>query len=59
MLGDVMVPELLPVRERTLELRAEPKRVLEILRDGGSKARTVAESTMKDVRAAMGLTTAE
>jgi tryptophanyl-tRNA synthetase len=59
MLGDVMVPELSPVRERTLELRAEPKRVLEILRDGGSKARTVAESTMKDVRAAMGLTTAE
>jgi tryptophanyl-tRNA synthetase len=59
MLGDVMVPELEPVRERTLELRAEPKRVLEILRDGGAKARTVAESTMKDVRAAMGLTTAE
>jgi tryptophanyl-tRNA synthetase len=59
MLGDAMIAELEPIRDKTLELRAEPKRVLQVLRDGGARARGAAETTMKDVRAAMGLTTAE
>jgi tryptophanyl-tRNA synthetase len=58
LLADVMIPELSPIRDRTLELLAEPKRVLQVLQDGGARARRVAETTMKDVRAAMGLTTA-
>lgn len=58
MLTEVMVAELGPVRERALELRADGKRVLRVLSEGGERARAVADVTMKDVRAAMGLTTA-
>lgn len=58
MLADTLNAELAPIRERALALRADKKRVLEILRDNGSRARTIAEGTMKEVRSAMGLTTA-
>jgi tryptophanyl-tRNA synthetase len=58
MLTEVMVAELGAVRERALELRSDKKRVLRVLREGAARARDVAEDTMKDVRAAMGLTTA-
>jgi tryptophanyl-tRNA synthetase len=58
MLGEAMKAELGPVRERALALRSEPQRVLNILRDGAARARTVAEATMKEVREVMGLTTA-
>jgi len=54
-----MLSELGPVRERALELRGDRKRVLDVLRDGGAKARGMAETTMGEVRRVMGLTTAE
>jgi tryptophanyl-tRNA synthetase len=57
-LAATLVAELSPIREKALELRADPKRVLEVLQDGGAKARVIAESTMKEVRTHMGLTTA-
>ncbi|HVU00245.1 MAG TPA: tryptophan--tRNA ligase [Polyangiaceae bacterium] len=57
-LADVMNAELDPIRAKAAELRSDKKRVLEILRDGGSRARSIATATMKDVRSAMGLTTA-
>jgi tryptophanyl-tRNA synthetase len=59
MLSEVMLAELGPVREQALELRGDRKRVLNVLRDGGAKARGVAEATMREVRSVMGLTTAE
>jgi tryptophanyl-tRNA synthetase len=58
MLGAAMEAELGPVRERALSLRADKKRVLSILGDGGARARSAAEVTMTEVRKAMGLTTA-
>ena len=58
MLTEVMVAELAPVRERALELGSDKKRVLRVLQDGAARARDLADSTMRDVRAAMGLTTA-
>ena len=58
MLAASMEAELAPVRERALSLRADKKRVLAILQDGAARAREIAESTMTEVRGAMGLTTA-
>lgn len=49
--------ELRPLRERAAELRVNPARVLGALRDGAARARAIAEATMGEVRAAMGLTT--
>ena len=46
---------LLPIRERRLELQAEPGKVDAILADGASRARAAALPTMRGVRAAMGL----
>lgn len=53
----VMVAELSPVRETAEALRAEPKRVLRVLREGAERARELAGGTMREVREAMGLTT--
>jgi tryptophanyl-tRNA synthetase len=58
MLGAAMEAELGPVRERALALRSDKKRVLSILQDGAVRARSAAETTMKEVRDVMGLTTA-
>jgi tryptophanyl-tRNA synthetase len=58
MLGSAMEAEIGPVRERALSLLGDKKRVLTILRDGAQRARSAAEVTMKEVRDAMGLTTA-
>jgi tryptophanyl-tRNA synthetase len=51
--------ELAPVRERAVELRADRRRVLRVLQEGGERARGIAEGTLKEVRSAMGLTTAD
>jgi tryptophanyl-tRNA synthetase len=55
-LKDRMVTELSLVREKGEELEREPKRVLEVLREGAKKARAAADETLAEVRAAMGLT---
>jgi tryptophanyl-tRNA synthetase len=47
--------ELAPMQARALELRAEPKRVLDVLQAGRERARGIAEQTMVDVREAMGM----
>ena len=44
-----------PIRERATQLRAEPRRVDEILAAGAAKARATAETTMQDVRERIGL----
>jgi tryptophanyl-tRNA synthetase len=62
--GDVEVKQKLvravnaaldPMRERRAEVLATPTRVREILLDGSSRARRIAQDTMKDVRAAVKL----
>lgn len=47
--------ELAPMRERALQLQANPNRVREIVAAGCERAQTTARATMVDVRAAMGL----
>jgi len=51
----VLQPELQTIRDRAAALRADPKRVLEVLQDGAAKAQAIAGSTMTEVRSAMGL----
>jgi tryptophanyl-tRNA synthetase len=58
MLTDRLLAELGPVRERALALQGDPKAVLSVLARGGEQARAIAEPTMREVRSAMGLTTA-
>jgi len=53
---DAINAELAPMRERARELEANPDLIRSVLADGAQAARDVAEDTMKDVRAAMGLT---
>ena len=59
LLAERMIAELGPIRENALALRADRKGVLNVLREGGEKARAIAEPTMREVRSAMGLTTAD
>jgi tryptophanyl-tRNA synthetase len=62
--GDVEVKRILaaavnatldPMRERRAEVLANPARVKEILMDGSSRARAIAQETMKQVRDAVKL----
>ena len=63
--GDVEVKQKLaraintmldPMRERRAEVLAQPTRVRDILMDGSSRARVIAQETMKQVRDALKLT---
>jgi tryptophanyl-tRNA synthetase len=46
---------LAPFRAKRAELGKNPQDVWEVLRDGARRARTIAEATMQEVRAAVGL----
>ncbi len=46
---------LAPIQERYNELMAEPGQVVEMLAEGGRRARATADQTLSEVRAAMGL----
>jgi tryptophanyl-tRNA synthetase len=52
---DAIIAEQAPWRERAAPYLADPKQVHRIVEQGTGRARTVAQATMKDVRAAMGL----
>jgi tryptophanyl-tRNA synthetase len=58
-LADNMIATLTPMRERATALRAEPRRVRDVLRAGAEKARALARVTMTEVRRRMGLLAAE
>ena len=62
--GDVEVKDCLaravnevlePIRERRAEIAAKPDQIQEIVMDGSSQARAIAQETMKDVRDAVRL----
>ncbi len=55
LLHESLEVELVPIRRRADELRAEPDRVRSVLREGAARCRDLAESTMREVRDAMGL----
>jgi tryptophanyl-tRNA synthetase len=52
---DAVLAELAPIRERAHEFEQDPQLVRNILREGGEAARDVAEETLDEVRAAIGL----
>lgn len=54
-LFEVLNKQLTPIRERRLELAKDPEAVMQILAEGSEKARAAAESTMQEVRQAMGI----
>ena len=56
-LSERLIEELAPVRERAEQLRGERRRVLEALQVGAARCREIAEATMGEVRAAMGMST--
>ena len=47
--------EIGPFRDRRAELAAKPDMVSDVLSDGSRRARTIAQKTMQEVRAAIGL----
>src|ERR1051326_3983684 len=53
-LADNMIAALTPMRGRAEAVRAEPRRVLDLLRSGAGKARALARRTMAQVRRRMG-----
>jgi tryptophanyl-tRNA synthetase len=54
-LADNIIRTLAPIRERALELQAQPERVDQILGDGAAAARRIATATIGEVRDRMGL----
>jgi len=52
---EAVLGELAPIRERAREFEDDPQLVRSILQEGGEAARDVAEETMDEVRAAIGL----
>jgi tryptophanyl-tRNA synthetase len=51
-----MLPPLGTIRERRQVFAEKPARIVEILHEGSRRARTVAQATMAEVRAAVRLT---
>jgi tryptophanyl-tRNA synthetase len=49
-----MEQDLVPIRRRAEELRADPGRVSALLEEGGARCRALASRTMHDVRERMG-----
>ncbi|HVY28005.1 MAG TPA: tryptophan--tRNA ligase [Polyangiaceae bacterium] len=56
-LKDAMLKDLVPLQERLIELRSKPQIVQDVLSEGAGKARAIAQKTIAEVRAAMGLGT--
>jgi tryptophanyl-tRNA synthetase len=54
-LFESMERELVPIRNRALELKADPSRVDDALGDGAARCREIARSTMSEVRERMGI----
>lgn len=54
-LADLAVEKLAPIAGEMRRLMADPGHIDAVLRDGGERARAIAETTMKDVRSIIGL----
>jgi tryptophanyl-tRNA synthetase len=52
---DAVAAELRPIRQRAEDLSSHPEDVRRIIEDGNEAAREVAQDTLQEVRAAMGL----
>lgn len=56
--ADALVKLLAPMQERRRKYEEKPRDAWDILENGAAKARQIAEKTMEDVRAAMGMSLA-
>lgn len=54
-IADLLVEKLSPIQKKYKKFAKDKVSVLKILRDGAERARGIAEATMKDVRAKIGL----
>lgn len=54
-LFEVLDAELAPIRDRRAVLASDPAAVLNMLKEGSTRARQVGQATMQEVRAAMGI----
>ncbi len=54
-LANLLAASLEPLRERRAQWERDPDQVLDVIADGDRRATAVAEATMEEVRAAMGL----
>lgn len=54
-LAEAIYKELEPIQKRRMEFEQNPKQIEEILRDGASRARMIAEKSIIEVREKMGL----
>ena len=54
-LAEVLVSELAPVRQEITRLQSERGYVLEVLRDGGERARRIAEPNLTEIKKTMGI----
>ncbi|CAI2931721.1 tryptophan--tRNA ligase [Aminobacter niigataensis] len=54
-LADLAVEKLAPIADEMRRLMADPGHIDAVLRDGGDRARVIAEKTMKDVRNIIGV----
>jgi len=55
MLANNMIARLAPIREKGMELLARPSEIEEILADGAARCRPIADETIGETRAMMGL----
>jgi len=54
-LAEAIDKELMPIREKRMELEADPGYVTKVIVQGAERARAIAAETMKEVRVKMGL----
>ena len=55
MFAEILNDHLAPFRERRAELSKDQDYIWDVLQDGAKRARIIAEKTMEEVRAAVGL----
>ncbi len=51
-----MIKFITPIREKRKQIAADPEKVKDIFRQGGEKAKAIADNKMKTVREKIGLT---
>lgn len=55
MLREALEAEFVPIRQKAEVLRGRPERVTEVLQEGAARCRRLADATMRNARAVMGL----
>ena len=54
-MAEAIYKELEPIRQKRKELEAKPDYVAQVIKDGAERARKIAQATIDEVKAKMGL----